>query len=446
MTQPHLTRTSPLLALLYVFPGHILYFLIFPITFNPKHTELSEQDSQGGRKLAICGPGSLTLFSLCLLQAGADVRIISLGGASPLMPAGQYEMLLYSIGDLTIPFASWEAPDVKIGTCSLVFTGGIAPLVPSSNCPFHVTGSGAALGLGVSIKIVDKTRRGVIGFANSGRVPNAASTSRSVSTATCHFEPTPDSPFPSISGIAVIATTTGGGVKVAANISGIPNTQQWPRGFHIHQFGHLIPYDNSLTSDSAGPHYNPASNNHGLPGGSTEVHIGDLGNLAYFDLYGNGLYREPFIARASISAGMDPSSPFVLGRTMILHSSMDDGCTQSPPGNAGKKIAWCVIGASIVPNYYEAIADKIPMKIPVQHGSYGCQLANTPEKASSKTFIAVSVIISIALVAMAALFGYNWWRSRNNQAGGTDNPTGRQPWYARQENEGDEDDGPTGTL
>lgn len=118
--------------------------------------------------------------------------------------------------------------------------------------------------------------------------------------------------------------------KVTARIEGVSN-DEGPRGLHIHQFGDLAD-EKGLAS---GGHYNPGSGRHALPP-VEDRHYGDLGNLAYYvdDI---GWYSEV------ISFPSGYSLDHALGRAVVLHSAEDDGCTQ-PTGNAGSRLAICVLG------------------------------------------------------------------------------------------------------
>lgn len=122
---------------------------------------------------------------------------------------------------------------------------------------------------------------------------------------------------------------TADGVKVTAEVSGLePNTSH---GFHIHEKGDCGAPDGS----SAGGHYAPNGNPHGLPP-NPKRHAGDMGNIT---ANGEG--------KAMLDATFDNFSlsgdSTVLGRSVIVHSGKDQG-TQ-PTGDAGARVACGLIEA-----------------------------------------------------------------------------------------------------
>jgi Cu-Zn family superoxide dismutase len=221
-------------------------------------------------------------------------------------------------------------------------------------------------------------------------------------------------------------------MKVVAKVEGLNrpgSLSGLSHGIHIHTFGDLS--DGGGTS--VGGHFNPLpSREHRLPGGDLAGHVGDLGNIAFYDNNGVAWYEQRELHKQDLN-----STAMVLGRAVVIHSKMDDGCTQ-PTGGAGGKLAWCVIGMIKGDTYSIPVP---PFEVPQQKGSSGCMLNNTPDAIpKSASFIWMVVIISVALAAIGLLFGYNWWKARQNPAA-TTTANGRQPWY-QQQNE-DEDDGPT---
>ena len=110
-----------------------------------------------------------------------------------------------------------------------------------------------------------------------------------------------------------------GDVLVVANVSGLPR-QNGFYGFHIHEGEGCTGKDFADT----GSHYNPT----GMP---HPQHAGDLPPLL-----GHG-------GRAFLAVTTDRFSiADVLGRTVVIHSDLDDFTTQ-PAGNAGTKIGCGVI-------------------------------------------------------------------------------------------------------
>jgi Cu-Zn family superoxide dismutase len=122
-------------------------------------------------------------------------------------------------------------------------------------------------------------------------------------------------------------TQIGDGIRLAVEGSNLPGGAH---GIHIHQVGVCAAPDFM----SAGPHWNPASRQHGKdnPAG---MHSGDLPNI----LIGtNGLGSlEYTIPSTLLSGGTRP----VLdgdGAALVVHATADDYRTD-PSGNSGARIA-----------------------------------------------------------------------------------------------------------
>ena len=119
------------------------------------------------------------------------------------------------------------------------------------------------------------------------------------------------------------------GTRVSAVVSGLtPNSQH---GVHIHQYGDI----SDETGLSAGGHYNPDGNPHGLPPSNIR-HAGAFGNISADE---NGVAKfEFFDETISITGKHNP----ILGRSVVIHANRDDG--GQPSGNAGPRIGVGVIG------------------------------------------------------------------------------------------------------
>jgi Cu-Zn family superoxide dismutase len=128
----------------------------------------------------------------------------------------------------------------------------------------------------------------------------------------------------------VTFTQTADGVAVVADVSGLTPGKH---GFHIHEWGDC----SDPKGMSAGGHYNPEGEMHGLPG-SPHHHPGDMGNLEA-DADGNA-HLEITLPGITIAGDKDP----ILGRSVIVHVKQDDG--SQPTGNAGGRIACGVIGVA----------------------------------------------------------------------------------------------------
>jgi Cu-Zn family superoxide dismutase len=125
---------------------------------------------------------------------------------------------------------------------------------------------------------------------------------------------------------------SGGNLLANVEVRGLaPNSEH---GFHVHEKGDCSAPDAS----SAGGHFNPTSQPHGLPG-SNAHHVGDMKNLRA-DANGVVKTEVPFTGM-TLAAG--PNS--VVGRSVVVHRDPDD-YTSQPAGNSGPRIACGVIVAA----------------------------------------------------------------------------------------------------
>jgi superoxide dismutase, Cu-Zn family len=130
---------------------------------------------------------------------------------------------------------------------------------------------------------------------------------------------------------AAMLTPVEGGVRIAVSVSGVA---PGPHGFHVHAVGKCEGPD----FKSAGPHFNPASREHGTenPKGA---HVGDLPNL---QVGADGAGKGELVARGATLAD-GPGSLFHDGGTsLVLHAAPDD-MKSDPAGNAGARIACGVV-------------------------------------------------------------------------------------------------------
>jgi superoxide dismutase, Cu-Zn family len=123
------------------------------------------------------------------------------------------------------------------------------------------------------------------------------------------------------------------GVLIKLALKGAPAGDH---AFHIHAIGKCEP-----PFESAGPHFNPTNDKHGLLSG--RCHAGDMPNL---HIPKNGeLEVEVINAAITLDKGK-PNSVFHPGGTsVVLHAGKDDYKTD-PAGNAGDRVACGVIGES----------------------------------------------------------------------------------------------------
>jgi Cu-Zn family superoxide dismutase len=126
-------------------------------------------------------------------------------------------------------------------------------------------------------------------------------------------------------------TETDGGVHVVLSVEGVKPGGD--HGAHVHEKGDC----SSPDGKSAGGHFNPQGNEHGLPT-VAKRHLGDLGNLT-ISKDGKGSL-DITIPGANLKPG-DANS--FAGKAIIVHAKKDDG--GQPVGNAGDRIGCGVIGA-----------------------------------------------------------------------------------------------------
>jgi Cu-Zn family superoxide dismutase len=127
----------------------------------------------------------------------------------------------------------------------------------------------------------------------------------------------------------VTFTATPGGTVVNGEFTDLP---AGVHAFHIHTVGKCEP-----PFDSAGGHFDPTGEKHGVAVG--KGHAGDLPNL--FVPASGKVHIEHFAPGVSIGSG--PNSVFDTdGAAVIVHADRDDYKTD-PTGNAGGRIACGVI-------------------------------------------------------------------------------------------------------
>jgi Cu-Zn family superoxide dismutase len=128
-----------------------------------------------------------------------------------------------------------------------------------------------------------------------------------------------------ISGTAVF-TAQSGGIKIVVDVTGL---KPGKHGIHIHEKADLS--DPKLLS--AGGHFNPGGAEHKHAGPTDpKRHAGDLGNIEV-DSSGKGHLE------ATDDALTIDGKTGVIGHSIIIHEKEDDLTTQTPPGNAGGRVA-----------------------------------------------------------------------------------------------------------
>jgi len=121
-----------------------------------------------------------------------------------------------------------------------------------------------------------------------------------------------------------------GGLMLTGVVRGIP---AGTHGIHLHAVGRCDP----TTFESAGPHFNPLSRQHGTlnPQGP---HLGDMQNIT---VSSDGSATVSLITPGGTLHGVDALMDSD-GATVIIHQSADDYRTD-PSGNSGSRIACGVV-------------------------------------------------------------------------------------------------------
>jgi Cu-Zn family superoxide dismutase len=131
-------------------------------------------------------------------------------------------------------------------------------------------------------------------------------------------------------------TTVDGHVHISGALTGLPGGDH---GIHIHETGDC---DAAGKFESAGGHFNPTDNQHGMenPEGA---HAGDLPNIAATAEGGGALVD---ITAEGVTLGEGDNSLFDAdGSAIVVHADPDD-YRSDPAGNSGDRIACGVIEAA----------------------------------------------------------------------------------------------------
>lgn len=124
---------------------------------------------------------------------------------------------------------------------------------------------------------------------------------------------------------------TQAGVLLKLAVKGLPAGEH---AFHIHAVGKCEP-----PFTSAGPHFNPENQKHGMMAG--HGHAGDMPNL-HIPQDGQ-LMVEVLNAGVTLDKGKPTSVFDADGSAVVIHAGADD-YKSDPAGNAGDRIACGVIG------------------------------------------------------------------------------------------------------
>ncbi|XP_005485028.1 extracellular superoxide dismutase [Cu-Zn] [Zonotrichia albicollis] len=153
--------------------------------------------------------------------------------------------------------------------------------------------------------------------------------------ATCEMKPSSkiDADKPQVTGQVLFRQSYSyGRLEALFYLDGFPlDNNQSSRAIHIHELGDL-----SNGCDSTGGHYNPFRVNH-------PRHPGDFGNF---------LPKEGKIRKYKTNLSATVFGPYsIMGRSVVIHEQEDDmgkgnNKASLENGNAGKRLACCVIGIS----------------------------------------------------------------------------------------------------
>jgi Cu-Zn family superoxide dismutase len=122
------------------------------------------------------------------------------------------------------------------------------------------------------------------------------------------------------------------GVRLELTVTGV---QPGTHAVHLHEKGDCSAPDAS----SAGPHWNPTTEDHGS-WGKPPHHLGDIGNL---EVGADGTGRLSFTTdRWTVGSG-GPAD--IVGKALLVHASPDD-FTSQPAGNAGGRIGCGVVAVA----------------------------------------------------------------------------------------------------
>jgi superoxide dismutase, Cu-Zn family len=215
----------------------------------------------------------------------------------------------------------------------------------------------------------------------------------------------------------VIFQLTDNALSVSGVISGL--AKNTAHGMHVHAFGDVRDVDKAM---SVGGHFLFPGQFHGLVNNASR-HTGDLGNIMA-DANGVAFFNilVPNDMAPDIALTLLATKGSAIGRAIIVHELVDDGVTQSPPGNCGARFGQGVIG------YADSVSSDAVLALMAAGGSpfaCGCSLtdettaltyngfceAKDCKQQSYTALILVVTIGPLSVLLVLALMKFQTWRT-----------------------------------
>ncbi|KAL3882054.1 hypothetical protein ACJMK2_028429 [Sinanodonta woodiana] len=155
-----------------------------------------------------------------------------------------------------------------------------------------------------------------------------------------------------------------GMLRIRTEIQGISTKDgAFSHGLHVHESNDL-----SNGCESMGPHLNPFKTNHGSLTDTVGLrHLGDFGNVLQSRRKSGTVVDTRYDYLANL---VGPNS--IVGRGVVFHAKKDDlglgGDAESlRTGNAGARLACCVIEQTTKEKDFDKFVENIPMQAHITH-------------------------------------------------------------------------------
>mmetsp|Transcript_15677 Transcript_15677/g.17431 ORF Transcript_15677/g.17431 Transcript_15677/m.17431 type:complete len:448 (-) Transcript_15677:9-1352(-) len=142
---------------------------------------------------------------------------------------------------------------------------------------------------------------------------------------------------PGIHGVVLFTEREDGMTSVSTYVRNITQNNGATLGMHVHTYGDIT---DNVGLSSGGHFVGSGADNHACPN-SDNRHSGDMGN---WNVVSGNIFQQKTLDLLPLTG---PQS--IVGRAVILHSQVDD-CVSQPTGNAGARLAECVIGVQNAPD------------------------------------------------------------------------------------------------